>query len=91
MAQDIVSLIPPRGSNKDTHGILYFSSCLLKALIGSVNPINKWKIEEVQVGRGMPISHLLFIHDVLLFKKGYIKEAEYLKEDIDIYIIAIGM
>ena len=66
MAQHIVSLIPPGRSNKDTHGILYFSSYLLKASIGSMNPINKWKIEGVWVGRGMPISQLIFIHDVLL-------------------------
>jgi hypothetical protein len=47
------------------------------------------KLKGVQIGRGLPSFHLLFVDDVL-FGAGSIREAGYVKKELELYKLATG-
>jgi len=48
-------------------------------------------IEGIYVARGLNITHLIFVDDVILFESGKISEWEAFKEVIDLFFKANGM
>jgi len=45
----------------------------------------------VLVARGIRITHLMFVDDVIIFGNGNITKWEYYKEVLDLFCKAIGM
>jgi hypothetical protein len=53
---------------------------------------NHGRLQGIQVGRGVCLTHFLFVDDILLFGLGIIhRESQTLKDILELYSFATGM
>jgi hypothetical protein len=70
---------------------LIVSSCCRRAKQSHKGAGRENKIEGIHVARGISITHLMFVDDVILFGNGNIVEWEVFKEILELFCKATGM
>ncbi|KAH9320259.1 hypothetical protein KI387_022028, partial [Taxus chinensis] len=83
---------PSRGLRQGCHLSTYLFLLVAERLSRAIQEVKRTRdIKGIKVGGEEYLTHILFVHDVLLFTNGFLVEGQKLQETRKLYCKAMGM